>query len=615
MIFTRLTVTGVTQTEFVEVGFDRLNRRLFESLRNACLNKKRAFYRYLILLTLISVIVSACELSAENYNQITIQVDNQQHVLRTNAQTVREVLAETDITLTDLDRVKPDLYTLITPHMAITVTRVSEEMITRNETIPFEQQTIVHETLPPNETRLAQLGVNGTEQLSIRIVYEDGIPINKTEIAREVITPAIAEIVVIGPQIDLPPVAVDGTIAYLSNGAAWVMRDSSNNRRPLNLQANFDEHVFALSASGTDLLYSQAITGDADAPLNQLWLASTTIVGEKPTPLAIQGVLEAAWSPKINYPLIAYTTAERTNSTPGWRANNDLWLVNPLDRPLRPQKILSANAGGLYGWWGTQFVWSPDGDKLLYSRPDEIGIITLTQTQPITADSVSLAKFSPYETLSDWVWVPKVGWSPDGQFIVTTIHGSLDSAEITANHQFDLWLFSVDKKLRVKVASSVGMWSNPVWGKLGIAFGKAVNPLQSVNSRYEIQVIDHDGSNKQRLFPVQSEPGVYLPTLAWSTNGTQLLFVYNGNIYQADYRHNGLQQLTLNTKVSQLQWVSKKTALHQLQIDKIILPTTTNIVTATITSPNNVTPIALPTPQPTGTISQEMTSTKTFTTK
>lgn len=582
-------------------------------LTTLLLNKRWLCYRYLACLTLIAVMVSACELSADDYHQITVQVDNQQQILRTNAQTVREVLAETGITLTDLDRVKPDLYTLITPHMAITVTRVSEEMMTQNETIPFEQQTIVHETLPPNETRLAQLGVNGTEQVSIRIVYENGIPINKTEIARQVITPAIAEIVVIGPQIDLPPVGVDGTVAYLSNGAAWVMRDSSNNRRPLNLQAHFDEHVFALSASGTQLLYSQAITGDADTPLNQLWLASTTIVGEQPTPLNIHGVLAAAWSPKINKPLIAYSTAERTNSTPGWRANNDLWIVNPLDKPLRPQKIVSANAGGLYGWWGTRFVWSPDGDKLLYSRPDEIGVITVTQSQPAEGGATSLAKFAPYETLSDWVWVPQASWSPDGQFIATPIHGSLDSAEITNSNQFDLWLFSVDKKFQVKAASSVGMWSNPVWGRLGIAFGKAVNPLQSVNSRYEIQVIDHDGSNKQRLFPVRSEPGVYLPTLTWSTHGTELLFVYNGNIYQADYSRKSLQQVTLNTKVSQLQWVSEKTALHQLQIDKIILPTTTNIVTAMITSPNNLTPIPLPTPQPTGTISRELTSTTPLT--
>ena len=308
--------------------------------------------------------------------------------------------------------------------------------------------------------------------------------------------------------------------------------------------------------------------------------------------------------PNRTPPLIAYSTAERTNSTPGWRANNDLWIVNPLDKPLQPQRILSASAGGLYGWWGTQFIWSPDSDKLLYTRPDEIGVITFSQTQPARYGLTSLAKFSPYETLSDWVWVPKSSWSPNGQFIATTIHGTIDSAEITSKNQFDLWLFSIDKKFQVKIASEVGMWSNPVWGNLGIAFGKAVNPLQSVNSRYEIQGVDHDGSNNRQLFPVQSEPGVYLPTLAWSTDGDQLLFVYNGDIYQIDYTQSSMQQLTADTKVSQLQWASKKTALHQLQIDRIVLPTTTNIVTAVITSPNNLIPTALPTPQPTGTINQ-----------
>ena len=273
-------------------------------IRNSLVSKgKTSSYLYLVFLNLILIIISACELSAENYNQITIHVDNQQQILRTNAQTVREALVEAEIVLDDLDRVKPDLYTAVTPRMAITVTRVSEEIVIKNETIPFEQQTVVHETLPPNETRLAQLGVNGTEQLSIRIIYENDIPTNETEITRQVITPAISEIVVIGPQTDLAPVTVDGTVAYLSNGNAWVIRDSSNNRRQLNLQANFDEHVFSLSTNGQHLLYSQAVTTNIDGPLNQLWLASTTIVGEEPTQLNIQNVLNATWSPQSNTPI------------------------------------------------------------------------------------------------------------------------------------------------------------------------------------------------------------------------------------------------------------------------------------------------------------------------
>jgi len=534
------------------------------------------FISYLLLSISLTVLLSACQFSP-SAKTITIEVDGDTQTVSTETETVRAVLQENNIAINELDRVKPDLYTSLYPDLTIIITRITQELVTEIETIPFEQQTVINEALAPNESRLAQLGVNGEVELSIRVTYEDGLPINRTEINRQIITPAIPEIVIQGPQGDLTPVAFDGTIAYLSNGNGWLLRQNSSNRRAIVTAATFDEHVFALSPDGRYLLYTQPISETLDTPLNQLWLVSTTIIGEEPQPLNLEGVIETIWSPVVTQSLIAYSTAERVANAPGWRANNDLWLVNPLVTPLKPTQLITANMSGLYAWWGTSFSWSPDGSMIAYSRPDEVGIIHLFKTTtPVSYTITPLVSFAPVETLSEWAWVPQISWSPDSKFIATVVHGHTAEQETPQSNQtFDLWLFDTTGTLSVKIATDVGMWSNPVWGKEGLAFGQATTPQQSVNSRYKIHWVDWDGSNQKTLFPYQSEPGVYAPQLKWSAEGDWLMFVYNGNIYQTHYQGASPRQLTSDSQVVKLQWSQQTVNINTPTITTSSITTTT----------------------------------------
>ncbi|MBI1879943.1 MAG: DPP IV N-terminal domain-containing protein, partial [Chloroflexi bacterium] len=108
----------------------------------------------------------------------------------------------------------------------------------------------------------------------------------------------------------------------------------------------------------------------------------------------------------------------------------------------------------------------------------------------------------------------------------------------------DLWLTGVNNGVSAKVGEHVGMWANPAWGEAGIAFGETVDPLQSANSRYFVQLIDRDGSNKRQLFPFREELGVQLPELVWSSQGEMLLFTYNGNLYIINSKGGLPKQLT-----------------------------------------------------------------------
>ncbi len=508
----------------------------------------------LIGLLIATVLTAACQTQP---NQVFIEVDGGRQALTTESATVREALSEAKIELGPLDRVNPDLYVELEPGLVIEVTRVREEIETRREVIPFERQIIPNEALATGETRLAQLGVNGEDEISIRVVYENGVEVSRTEISRATIIDPVPEILVVGPQgEDLPSVPIEGTVAYLSNGNAWLMRDRSGSRRAVTTEGNLDGRVFSLSPDGRQLLYTSKLTAEIELPLNEMWLASTTIVGEKPITLGIQGVLQAEWSPVISQSLIAYTTGERTANPPGWRANNDLWLLDLLNSTPEPVELLPPNTQGLYAWWGTTFTWSPDETQLAYARADQIGLVNLTASKPLSNSVTPLLDFTPLKTFSEWVWVPGLSWSPEGKFIAATVHGSPLASEPAEESQvFDLWLFSVDGTISAKVAEQVGMWANPAWGEAGIAFGEAVEPLQSATSRYSIQLIDKDGSNKRQIFPFKEELGVRFPEMVWSPIEDDLLFIYNGNLYMTSSNGTPPKQLTTDGQVSLPQWV------------------------------------------------------------
>ena len=309
---------------------------------NATAYRKKLFSLLAIGAWVISVatLVAACQ---PQPNQIFIEVDGRRQSLTTESETVRQAVDEAQIRLGPLDRVSPDLYVSLEPGLEIKVIRVEESFETRREPLPFERQTVVNEALAPGDTRMAQLGVTGEEEITIKITLENGVEIARQEVDRQVIEAPVPEILVIGSETEaLPPTPIEGTIAYVSNGNAWLMRGSNENQRALTTSGDLDGRVFSLSANGRQLLYTRGLTDEIELPLNQLWIMTTTIVGESPTRLPIEGVLNGAWSPNPDQADVIFSTAERTPNPPGWQANNDLWRLSFVDGQTADPEELSA---------------------------------------------------------------------------------------------------------------------------------------------------------------------------------------------------------------------------------------------------------------------------------
>jgi Tol biopolymer transport system component len=404
-----------------------------------------------------------------------------------------------------------------------------------------------------------QLGVNGEEEVTYLVTFEDDVEVNRIPTARRVIQEPVDEIYVLGAGGALPSVPIEGTIAYISNGNAWMMRGGSGGKRPVSFSGDLDQRAFALSPDGTQLLFTREAedTGGESAALNTLWVVGTVVVGDEPRSLGIEGVRYVEWSPDGTR--LAYSTAERISGRPGWRARNDLWIASADGEDKA--EVVAPSSGGIYGWWGTAFAWSPDGRLFAYADADEIGVIDLS-----TGERQSLLSFPAYRTYGDWVWLPSVSWSPDGNFLVCSAHGSAQEGSEVAEESpvFDVWILSIDGQLRAKVVEEAGMWASPLWSPAqpesssvqnsSILYALAQNPLDSEASRYALYMMDRDGSNEEKLFPLHGEEGLEAPQLAWSPSGDEVVLVRDGNLYLLSLVSGALRQLTADGGSTQPQW-------------------------------------------------------------
>lgn len=491
-------------------------------------------------------------------SRIAVEVDGSRRILETEEETVREALESLDVTLGALDRTQPSLWEPITDGMTIIITRVREDTEVETRVLPFSRQVLRDEALDEGQTRLMQLGANGEEEVTYLVTYENGLEVSRLPSARRVTREPVDEIVVIGVSGTLPSVPVSGTIAYGSNGNAWMMRGGSGGKRPLTFTGDLDLRVLALSPDGTQLLYTRKSESEEEgSSLNSLWVVGTVVVGDEPTDLGIEGVRTAQWSPDGTR--VAYSTAERIGGRPGWRARNDLWIASADGRDQA--EILPESAGGIYGWWGSEMAWSPDGRLFAYGDPDEVGLLDLS-----TGETQTLLSFPAYMTYADWVWVPSISWSPDGRFLACTAHAtSARESEVAAESpMFDVWVLSADGQLEIPLVEGAGMWASPVWSPAGtmaseqensrLAYCIAQDPLDSQASRYDLYLVDRDGSNEVKLFPLHDEEGLETPQLAWSPWGNELVLVRDGNLYLLSLTSGALRQLTADGGTSDPHW-------------------------------------------------------------
>jgi hypothetical protein len=502
---------------------------------------------YFVLLGAL-LILSACAQPTPEFAdlqpvQVTITVDGDTRSITTGAANVREFLEETSISLNDADLVDPPLFTPLTSGMPIIITRVTESVEVIEQSIPFQRRTVRNESMQADDPPLiVQAGRPGLQELTVRIVYHDGLEQSRQDSRLTIIEPAQDEIVMVGVGSAPGTVEFDGLLAYIAGGNSILLRNTSAYPQQINTGGELDRRVYQLSPSGGQLLYTRATT-DTER-FNSLWVVGTTPNAE-PRPVGVDNVLWAAWNPdRVNRPQIAYTTGIPTDLLPGWEANNDLWLLDfplTLSGAFQPEELVEAYPA-TYGWWGGEYAWSPVGRYIAYGHADEVGVIDTEAEE--SERRVRLQAFTEYNTQADWVWVPSLTWSPDGGFIAFSKHSGNDPEALL----FDTWAIDVTTGAAARFVQQSGIWGYPQWSPVEllaetassdtvasqIAFLRATDPVESQRSTYTLWLMDRDGSNARQIYPAAGENSRFpreQSALAWGPAGDSIVFVYDGDLF------------------------------------------------------------------------------------
>jgi hypothetical protein len=475
---------------------------------------------------------------------------------------VQQALQQAGITLGNLDRVEPPSYTLLSDGASVRVVRVREEFVVEEEVIPFERQVLQSESLPEDQRILVQNGVNGQREITYRLLYEDGIEVSKVAVKAVIVKEPIPEIIMVGIRAPFMPVTIPGRLVYLLGGNAWLMETSTAKRRPLISTGDLDGRIFSLSSDGDWLLYTRRSKQEDE--INTLWVADLKQDPPKEYDLGVSNVVHFAdWVPGSNSKVV-FSTVEPRSAPPGWQANNDLnalsfspsgWVSNWRTKP-----VLEANSGGVYGWWGTNFTWAPDGQVLAFARPDSVGLLNYKD-----GVMTPLLEIVPLRTGEDWAWVPPISWGADGQVLYTVSHAPPEDSQV-----FDLTAIWLDGGAPIRLYKEVGMFAYPVASPLQaqvsgeqsyqVAFLQASFPRQSDTSPYRLAVIDRDGSNLSLLFPAAGEPGLEPQQVVWSPAalgdemGYVIAVLYKGNLWFVSAKNGQAQQVTGDGLVRRIAW-------------------------------------------------------------
>lgn len=525
----------------------------------------------IFLLIIITVIAVACQPeSEENTIIVSLIADGRERTFgyATNV-TVEEFLVDAEVELSENDRLSHLPFTQITDGMKITVRRVTEQQECQQENIAFERRLVPNEGIPPGEEQLAQSGQNGTQEVCYRIIFEDGAEAERIQNNQStILTEPIDEIIYIGSSNEVEPLGIAGSLAYINNNNAWIIKGNTTNKRPLTTTGNLDSLVFDVAEDGANLIYTTEIN-DTDDFFNDLWMIGT-LEDSTPIKLTPTDVLYAEWQPTTD-DTIAYSTGEARQTTPPWKALNNLWLMEVdknSGRALDIDEIIPESSGGLYGWWGTDFKWSPQGDKMAWSRADSIGIVDFESNQLVT-----MVDYAVFNTSQFWAWLSPLSWSWDNALIASTVHGQpLGNEPAETSPVFNLAITNTDGSFSAEVKTAVGMWSAPKFSPEinvlnsefsggYIAYLQAREPYNSINGEYNLVIADRDGSNQQIVFPLESQAGIQTSDFGlsahdfvWSPDSRFIAIIYQGNLWVVDVQSTVSYQVTFDGGSSNPMW-------------------------------------------------------------
>ena len=525
----------------------------------------------ILVYVLIAWSAIACRSAQEETSiEVTVIADGRETTYSfTRDLTVDQALTGARIELGPRDRISHPLVSPVVNGMRITIRRVSEREICEQEEIAYRRLLLPKEGVPAGEREPGKAGVNGIREVCYRILLEDETEVERVQLGLPtVVREPVDEVIYVGTSNTVQSVAVPGRLSYINHENAWTITINTVNKRRLTWEHKLDAHVFHQRQDGERLIFTSE-TDETDDFFNELWIVD---MGDESKPMRMTptDVLFAQWRPRaLNE--IAYSTGESSLGARDWKALNNLWLMSiDLDsgRTLDIEEVLPESGGGLYGWWGKNFSWSPFGDKLAWARADSFGLVDFESKR-----LEPLAQYAVFHSAASWVWLSPLSWSFDGQLLAGIVHGApLGDEPAETSPIFDLVVASVDGRFIAPMRHAAGMWSAPSFSpdvaprgaefKIGrLAWLQAREPQNSMSSEYDLMLADRDGSNQRRLFPTPADQGIRkndfgsrASDFVWSPDGRFIALIYLGDLWLIEVETSISHQLTFDGESSNPNW-------------------------------------------------------------
>ncbi len=127
--------------------------------------------------------------------EVNLIQGQEKEVIKTAENTVEDLLNSLDIKLSKEDRVEPGLKSKIGPGDDIELVRVTKEIVTEREEIPYQIRAKYNDSMDYGKTNLIQEGKAGSKEITFELTYENGIQLEKKPLYEKVLEEPTHELV------------------------------------------------------------------------------------------------------------------------------------------------------------------------------------------------------------------------------------------------------------------------------------------------------------------------------------------------------------------------------------------------------------------------------------
>ena len=137
-------------------------------------------------------------LTVDKAFQLTLNVDNKNQQVWTTSTTVADFLKEQNVTLNELDKVEPALTNKVDQEGAITVTRIEKVTDVVEEPIAFDVVTQSDNSIEKGKQKVIDSGKEGKREKHYEVVKEDGKEVSRKLLKTETVEESKDRVVALG---------------------------------------------------------------------------------------------------------------------------------------------------------------------------------------------------------------------------------------------------------------------------------------------------------------------------------------------------------------------------------------------------------------------------------